>query len=404
MERLFYGIASLFFILSVDSLDERICSPIHSTATEWYLDCSNRNLSALPKFADHPVVNLVLRNNSFDSSIALGDWKSLKYVDLSWNDLIDIENHTFAGIDELEKLNVSYCSLQRITSQHLRGRTLIKLLDLSGNPLLPRSKDFLAVVNGSLDRGTHSIHLSRMQLRDFEIPPDLFFNAKHLSYLDLSDNILVELPRFPPSLSVLDISDNFFTILKKGPFQNSTGLTYLIAHDNKELVEIDEDAFRHMENLFKISLAGNKKLEFIPNDVFFHNHNLRHVSLVGCNFKTLSPYLEPQFLRLQILELQGNPWKCDQSMRWLAGLNSTTKGLSHVRCADGTLFEEFFTVTKWNMWVILINLLVGMVFLFFVIGFWFVYDLEKRRKQANPYWRLGKGASTLTPVYVSTVV
>uniref|UniRef100_A0A146MA62 Insulin-like growth factor-binding protein complex acid labile subunit n=1 Tax=Lygus hesperus TaxID=30085 RepID=A0A146MA62_LYGHE len=379
-----------------------ICSVIHYSANKWDADCADKNLTVLPDFSDKPVVVLDLRNTSLTSNITFKGWNHLKYVDLSFNNLYDLRSDTFGGIDELETLNVSYCSLQNISGLQDKGKTLIKLLDLSGNNRLPPTPDFLPTLNTSLARGTQSLYINDMRITNF--PPQFFISAVSLLRLHMRDNLLLELPIFPLNLRSLDISNNSIAVLHDNPFKMCTNLVTLVVQNSPELIEVDVDAFKYLLNLTVLSLKGNRKLDHLPNGVFSHNDNLREVSLAECNFKTLSPYFEPKFLGLKQVELYGNPWECNPSIQWFLALNSSSTALSSVRCENGLPYVQYFGHVKQTLMRNVMILLVVMTLSFFVIGGWYIYDLEKRRRTANPYWRLGRKNPMTDPVYISTIV
>ncbi|KAF6205010.1 hypothetical protein GE061_019177 [Apolygus lucorum] len=397
MSALFWVFLSFLARASAD-----ICSVIHFTATEWDANCAGMNLTVLPDFSDKPVVSLVLRNTGLSSNITFEGWKSLKYVDLSFNDLYDVRPNTFEGIDVLGSLNISYCSLRNISSSHVKGKTLIKILDISGNNRLPSTPVFQQTLNKSLERGTSHLYINDMGISNF--PQDFFISAVSLQRLHMRDNLLRDLPIFPQNLHFLDISNNSLTTLHDEPFKSCSNLKTLYVQNNVELIEVDVDALKYLLNLTVLSLKGNKKLDHLPNGVFSHNDNLRELSLAGCNFKTLSPYFEPKFSSLKHVELYENPWECNPSIQWFQALSSSSVALSDVRCENGVSFVQYFGHIKLTLMRNIMILVVVMTLSFFAIGGWYLYDLERRRRTANPYWRLGRKNPMSDPVYISTIV
>ncbi|XP_014239839.1 leucine-rich repeat-containing protein 70-like [Cimex lectularius] len=396
----------VFFLLNLARITQAEVLPFnchvkHSRPVAWDVDCSSRNLQVLPKTLENqPIVNFTLRNNMF-KNVSFSAWVNLKYLDISFNQVNAFHKSMLSGVKNLNFLNISYNTLRNIYPDNFEGLEHLKTLDISGNFLLKNEESVYQAINKTLYNGLRRLYAKSLGLSDF--PINIFDHASELEILDLKYNNITFLPIFPPNLRVLDLSSNNLKELKMHPFHMATNLRELIIEDNKYLTTIDHDAFRHTKHLERISLRGSIRLDYLPKPLFFHLP-LKSLSLARCNFTTLHPYFKHQFVQLEFLDLRGNPWECNASIRWFTRLDGPLA--KEIRCFTprNVSIDSYFGM-KMSHIVLgnLLALLMGLLLIFFGLGLWFALDLEKKSRLSHMYSPLEKNVVQTRPVYVSTV-
>lgn len=128
------------------------------------------------------LIDLNLSNNLLTSLQNVSQLHSLRYLDLSFNQLADVESHTFQNLDNLEVLNLKSSGIQKILVGMFEHQVNLQQLDISYNSL--NTIDILAFGR-----------LTRLQ--------DFFVNGNNLTELDGA-----ALLRNFPYLDKISISDN----------------------------------------------------------------------------------------------------------------------------------------------------------------------------------------------------
>lgn len=128
------------------------------------------------------LIDLNLSNNLLTSLQNVSQIHSLRYLDLSFNQLADVKTHSFQDLDNLEVLNLKSCGMQEIMVGMFEHQVNLQQLDISYNSL--NTIDILAFGR-----------LTRLK--------NLFVNGNNLTELDGK-----ELLRNFPYLDKISISDN----------------------------------------------------------------------------------------------------------------------------------------------------------------------------------------------------
>jgi Leucine-rich repeat (LRR) protein len=163
------------------------------------------------------------------------------------------------------------------------------------------------------------------------VPKEVFRQSNNLENLILSRNCLKSLPEFPPSLKLLNLNHNCLERISNDPFQNVYKLRVLLIEHNIGLKHLEEGSFSNASSLTILSLKGSKALEYLPRDFFNHTETLKMVSLAECNFKTVPPHFKKAMEKMAVIELYGNPWICNSSIRWFPWLNTPVMQDSDLR-------------------------------------------------------------------------
>ncbi|XP_034945170.1 chaoptin [Chelonus insularis] len=221
---------------------------------ELYLD--DNNLTAVP--ADSlkgprtiRLLSLAGNNIGFLPRNAFGNLgESLFRVDLSRNELLQMEDDALAGLQHLLFFNLSRNDLTRFNSDVFKGAHNLLQLDLSTN--------FLQ-----------------------EFPSDALRHLERLKFLNISNNLITEIERTHlaslTELQVLDLSKNNIGRLGVNAFTNLTALTRLDLSLNA-LRTVEESAFEGLTNLKWLSLQDNNIL-LVPAAAIDRLPSLAHLHL-----------------------------------------------------------------------------------------------------------------------------
>lgn len=160
-------------------------SPCHCYGQS--VDCSSKNLKAIPKAFPYQTKRLDLSNNQIPYINELPDsLDELVFLDLSHNVIRDIHYDAFDGLDSLETLNLAHNMLNEIEDDIFQWNPVkLKSLDLSSNKF-----EFIQHFLFYDLQDIQEINLSNNQL--FFIHPHAFDGLDQLRTINLQHNDLSE--------------------------------------------------------------------------------------------------------------------------------------------------------------------------------------------------------------------
>ncbi|XP_037943813.1 protein PFC0760c [Teleopsis dalmanni] len=166
---------------------------------------------------------------------------SIEELDLSGNNLMELNPHAFSQLSNIVYINLSQNNLQTIPEKVFDNVETIEELDLSYNSL--------------------------------KTLPPLLFNRTALAILNLKYNSITNDLKFGTSdLQQLDLSFNLIHAIHHGMFDKMTGLTNLNLKGNG-VTKIQPDSFLTLKNLRHIDLSINE-LEQVSSMLFYKNSEL----------------------------------------------------------------------------------------------------------------------------------
>uniref|UniRef100_A0A182P5U0 LRRCT domain-containing protein n=1 Tax=Anopheles epiroticus TaxID=199890 RepID=A0A182P5U0_9DIPT len=283
-------------------------------------------------------------------------------LDLSHNEIATIETSCFANLTLLEVLDLSH---NRLKSEALNPDIFaghystieykplknLRVLRLGANELhslnpdlfehLPVLEELSLELNpfkvidqqseiaiASVDRLV-SLDLSYMELED--IPKYLFHTPRGLRYLNLTGNLLQEVPAalsYATSLTWLSFDENpISSIVVGAEFPKLKQLKFLSLSYMSQLKEIGRGAFSSLEALQEVHITNNPHLTYLHGHAFLRNDTdnperldwppVKRLYLHNNNISYLDAQLLVQWDAMDVIDIRANPWACDCSNRWV---------------------------------------------------------------------------------------
>ncbi|XP_061163502.1 slit homolog 3 protein-like isoform X2 [Saccostrea echinata] len=291
-------------VVLASALTVQSCPPQCQSCSGATADCRSKGLRDIPRKFPSDTVTIDLTENQL-TDIQQGDFQGLPNVQnlrLSRNGLSAIAPRAFGNLEQLMSLDLSLNPITRIHDKAFEGLSHLRSLTLTNTKLRRIGKPFNEIPNVStLYLGYNQ--LEQIEEDDFEmttrvrsidlsvnriqsIHPRAFENLPYLRYLILKNNPIVEAKglRFsssmlqlvdfsqcdlesvpgpmPSSVADLRLSNNKITKIKATDFENNTNLQLLTLNENM-ISDVEYTAFATTSNLQELWL-NNNKLTMIP--------------------------------------------------------------------------------------------------------------------------------------------
>ncbi|CAN7982842.1 unnamed protein product [Ixodes hexagonus] len=336
-----------------------LCTPTNG-ANDVFMHCANRSLTQLPEFPPEPkfVVGLDAGHNSI-SKLTKFQKLPLKLLDLHYNRIGDIPVSVFSELDSLEVLDLSHNNIMELQPQCFQGLKKLLVLNLTENfietiqpkafhevPLLKQ----LALAGNSLkmidsqwfSNMVHVEHLDLRLLAVSSLPEDVFHSLPALTLLELSSNDFQDVPtaalRGAKSLKILHLEHNPITTLSSKSFEGLMSIEELHLSSMPNLVTVEDSAFGSMSSLRILDLANNPLLNQVSGNAFYVSPSnqstaLTEVYLAYGNLSSL-PFVGFDWCSITLLDLRGNPWRCDCSLSWIRSCQFAPELTYHFLCSE----------------------------------------------------------------------
>ncbi|XP_012991645.4 leucine-rich repeat-containing G-protein coupled receptor 6 isoform X2 [Esox lucius] len=201
------------------------------------------------------------------------------YLDLSMNNLSELEPGAFHRLLHLTELRISGNKLRYISGEALHGLNSLRVLMLQNNQLerLPSEDpwNLPSLLSLRLDANLLT-----------EVPARSFSFVRSLRHLWLDDNFLTEIPvsalDFLPNLQAMTLALNHITKIPDNAFSNLSFLVVLHLHNN-QIQTLGQRCFLGLLSLETLDLNYNNLQEFPTairtlaklQELGFHNNNIR---------------------------------------------------------------------------------------------------------------------------------
>uniref|UniRef100_A0A6P7FHB4 Chaoptin-like n=1 Tax=Diabrotica virgifera virgifera TaxID=50390 RepID=A0A6P7FHB4_DIAVI len=301
----FSGLETRRIILSynlLENLDLRAFSGLEDTLE--YLDFDHNNLQQIPKAVSelrtlkylYLSSNLLIDipENAFENfcptlkALSLSGnrltkvpWKSLQncskisHFNVAFNEIDDISENDFSWGTSIKSLNMGNNHLTGLHGNIFKYLENLKELSLSFNPLRYIDREAFSNL-----KQLESLELSFSLNPDIDIE-GIFVPLERLHWLSIDNNNLHTVPEnlltSLRQLKYINLESNKLHFIPKGFFKNNVELQD-IRLSNNELRTIETETFYHLSNLQSISLASNK-IKHIQRESFAHLPNLSKIIL-----------------------------------------------------------------------------------------------------------------------------
>ncbi|KAM9148482.1 leucine-rich repeat-containing G-protein coupled receptor 6 [Pangshura tecta] len=203
------------------------------------------------------------------------------YLDLSMNNISELQPSMFHHLRFLEELRLSGNQLSQIPGEAFSGLYSLKILMLQNNQLsrIPAEalRDLPNLQSLRLDANLISV-----------VPMKSFEGLPSLRHLWLDDNALTEIPvqalNNLPALQAMTLALNLIWHIPDYAFQNLSSLVVLHLHNN-QIQSLGINSFEGLHSLETLDLNYNKLLEFPVairtlgrlQELGFHNNNIKAI-------------------------------------------------------------------------------------------------------------------------------
>ncbi|GIX95552.1 leucine-rich repeat and immunoglobulin-like domain-containing nogo receptor-interacting protein 1 [Caerostris darwini] len=238
---------------------------------------------------------------------------SLLSLNLSYNEIDDIHPNSFSGLKDLITLDLCSNKLTDIQYEIFTNLEHLKTLILKENFI-----KLLRNVAFSTLKSLELLDISKNYITSVGLLS--FKGLTKLEYLNLSSNYITHLQegvfRSLESLKVLDLSRNPINSIDK-IFVQTKSLEFLYMQNLTSLKELTAYSLIGLKELKSLDISGSKTLSDVHLKSFFDAQNLRFLDLSNANLTYLKMGIFNRLNKIEILKLNGNPWKCDCYLYWL---------------------------------------------------------------------------------------
>lgn len=204
----------------------------------------------------------------------------------------------------LDRLGANVSYLFHFASYNLSDITLTKSYFIGFEDLenLKFTNNHLVDVEEDVFANTPNLKTLHLENNRLELKGNLFKYTPLLTFLDLSQNELTEIPvgifRFLGKLLKLHLWANSLTDLNEHTFEGVFSLNTLELSKNR-IENISEKTFNNLRDLQQISLSFNQ-IKFLPRSLFANNQKLELIRLMRNRVKLVLP--EEFFANLPFLK------------------------------------------------------------------------------------------------------
>jgi len=306
----------------------------------------------------HDLLHLDLSRNRIDSlgtDSRLREVYNLRILDLSHNRLTSLSDYTFAGLFNLERLNLAQNIIgNNVGDRAFHGLLKLQVLELTGNQLEYVQPGWWS---GSRLDNLHELrldgnHLSFLQPDVFDnlqtlrrldlgrnklvrIHPDAWRGVQNLQILNLDYNRLRQVPvealaKLRRHLQSINLNHNPIDRLKTGDFAGFPRLKDISCNYMPNLHFLEQASFRNLPELIILEVHDNPQLSYVDDRALVDTGDLSHLFLHNNNLTGIGETLVQNLERLEQLTIYGNPLACDCTTRWLKTIIETTSELDEL--------------------------------------------------------------------------
>jgi Leucine-rich repeat (LRR) protein len=226
---------------------------------------------------------------------------NLAVLDLSFNPIETIADNTFAQLTQIAYLDMSFARIKYL-SQGMFGDNFCTQL----TQFFMNNNNNLKTIDFQMNTFFYVLHLNGNQLKD--IPISITNNIKWAVKLNINDNLVQTVSpeqfKLMTGIEELSLARNSIANIESGSFINLNLLLNLDISGNR-LTTLDRGMLTGLVSLNFLNLSSNR-LEVIRNDSFFELSQLKNLDLSSNMITDVSVDLFSGLRHLKVLFLNGN--------------------------------------------------------------------------------------------------
>lgn len=312
-------------------------------------------------------------------------WKTLKKLNLSFNELAFLNHGLFITMENLEHLDLSSNKFVTVRESDFKHLTHLESLDLSENNLVTLSVEALTFskVLIKLDLQYQSTDTNRLEFTDIDrLKEKPRVEKLYLSNTKLSDSNFWQVLQHLPRLSNLHVDNSGLSMLTPDEFKN-TNLSYISMRHN-HIFKLFDGTFSGLEQTLESINLRNNRLNGFEECVFRHLKALKFLDLSSnlfdctCGLQWFSewlkiPKLGPAFDHLiHRYDIKcTTPWKFhgQNFEAVMKSLGCESKSQKSCAQSTGQVMHSNQETFSWN-WtftlIMVVSVILPALFLFFV--------------------------------------
>jgi Leucine-rich repeat (LRR) protein len=241
----------------------------------------------------------------------------LKILNLSKNNLSDINVDNFVGLRKLKKLFLTENKRTTLNPGYFHGLEKLLELDLSSNKI--------TMIPLSIFDSLKNLEVFKMesnQLKTIEINRGQIYNTFSIKNLNLNNNNLIQVTNlmYFNNMEKLDLSDNPNLKWNSIPFSQMKRITHLTLN-NANLNATNIHLIRPLKKLQNLSIADNNFKELnvsvLPQLDYLQYFCLKQHSTIKILDYNL---LKQRFPNLTTIDITGREWSCEFLKDWISYL------------------------------------------------------------------------------------
>lgn len=243
----------------------------------------------------------------------------LTTLDLSHNQITQLEADAFASVGSLHTLDLSFNSIQTLPDAVFAHARDLRYLDLSYNDIGQQLQRYTSLNSSGLgfNENMQTVRLNAINLTEV---PNAYFENMSLVSVALADNAIVDVPLLPTTLIELDLSGNHFVSIAPRHLIY-TQLKSLKLNRMNNLENIENYAFYNLISLEVLEIEHCPLLKTFNDMAFgvingYDEYNLTRISLNGNSLRKLNETYFHMFNKIEQVDLSSNPWICDCNVIW----------------------------------------------------------------------------------------
>ncbi|KAF5294333.1 hypothetical protein FQR65_LT10786 [Abscondita terminalis] len=333
--------------IDVDCTDKFITVAVFESNSSWFDSAG----------AAYPFGRVILKNSDLPDINVPFPVSNLTYLDLSSNFIRNIKDESFAQLQQMHTLILSYNAIDKLKPEVFKGlradgsnyplgslKTLkldnnnihtldqdlfehldqvLEVLDLSYNPFKVFDQQTTIAIGSIVF--LKELYLSYTKIK--KLPNYFLHTPKHLKVLDLSGNGFTSIPEGLTDVHTLETlffnANSIVNLTEENGFKNVSSLKTLHFCNMVDLEEIGAHSISALENLEELHICNNLKLSRIHPATLTRTEveteiwpPIRKLNLRANQLSTIDFHLVLHWEKLKELDMRSNPWTCECENQW----------------------------------------------------------------------------------------